>query len=387
MVSEPDKRALLVSADIALNPMSGGSGTNVKMFDFMAAGLAIITTKVGARGIETTQPAFVSCELAGFEDALRSLADNPSQRRELATNARNEAERHYSWEAISDNLGVLLSLRHQAKAAGAPAPLFSVIVPTYNRPRHLTRLVDLLAQQSLRDFEVIVIDQSDAEWKDRDLQFGLNLRYIRPKVRGAVSARNLGAALARGKILAFIDDDCEPRLNWLQAAASDLADEQVVALEGLITSARLRDPNWRPVTNREFRGIGFMTANLFVKASAFSILNGFDIAFDNPHFREDTDIGWRLQALGKVPFSESAWVFHPPHPRVDERESQATRVAFFEKDPILCAKHPLHYRDLFFAEGHWEHTQGFWENFLRGVTKYKVAIPDYIKKLMPVAGP
>ena len=35
-----------------INPMISGSGTNIKMFDFMAAGLPIITTDIGARGIE-----------------------------------------------------------------------------------------------------------------------------------------------------------------------------------------------------------------------------------------------------------------------------------------------------------------------------------------------
>ena len=41
----------LAAADVALNPMFSGSGTNIKMFDFMAAGLPIISTPIGARGI------------------------------------------------------------------------------------------------------------------------------------------------------------------------------------------------------------------------------------------------------------------------------------------------------------------------------------------------
>ena len=38
---------------MAINPMFGGSGTNIKMFDFMAAGLPTISTEIGARGIES----------------------------------------------------------------------------------------------------------------------------------------------------------------------------------------------------------------------------------------------------------------------------------------------------------------------------------------------
>jgi glycosyltransferase involved in cell wall biosynthesis len=382
-VAELDKRALLSSADIALNPMGSGSGTNVKMFDFMAAGLPILTTKAGARGIDSSEPAFLTCELADFEKALRFLLESPSKRERLAASARTEAERYYAWEVISDHLGTVLSHRRRAKAANSSPPLFSVIIPTYNRPNHLTRLMDLLAQQTLRDFEVVVIDQSEIDWDGRHLHFDLDLHYVRPKIRGAVHARNLGASLARGKILAFTDDDCEPNPNWLRAAADGLAEDEIVGLEGLVVSARLHDPDWRPVTNKHFRSFGFMTANLFVKARAFFTLNGFDVAFDNPHFREDTDLGWRLQALGQVPFSEAAWVFHPPHSRATDRESRAARVAFFEKDAILCAKHPQKYRALFFAEGHWTNTRGFWDNFARGARKYNVRTPAFIDELMP----
>ena len=48
---EENKTKILHNADIAINPMFSGSGTNIKMFDFMAANLPIISTSVGARGI------------------------------------------------------------------------------------------------------------------------------------------------------------------------------------------------------------------------------------------------------------------------------------------------------------------------------------------------
>ena len=207
---------------------------------------------------------------------------------------------------------------------------------------------------------------------------------MRSTVRGAVSARNLGALLARGRVFAFIDDDCEPASRWLVAAREVLADPDAVGAEGLIEFLRRDDPNWRPVTNINFFGLGFMTANLFVRSSAFNQLNGFDIAFEEPHFREDTDFGWRLQTLGRVPFSEDAWVFHPPHRRDIARESHAARAAFFEKDVLLLRKHPERYRELFFAEAHWKQTPGFWPNVLRGASKYGVELPQEILEYCPI---
>jgi len=50
-VTDEEKMQLLSAADIAINPMFHGSGTNIKMFDFLAAGLPTISSRIGARGI------------------------------------------------------------------------------------------------------------------------------------------------------------------------------------------------------------------------------------------------------------------------------------------------------------------------------------------------
>lgn len=381
-IDEETKLAWLAAADIGINPMFSGSGTNIKMFDFMAAGLPIVTTSVGARGIETSRTAFTVCEKNSIARSIWDLAQNVRRREELGGAARRETERYYAWERISDQLGTMLRYHFNGKIQRR-APFFSVIVPTFARPKLLTRLIDLLDVQSERDFEVIVVDQSDEVWFGSDLRFDLDLLYLRTPVRGAVRARNLGASLARGQVLAFIDDDCEPCRDWLKAARQVLSNPEIVGLEGRIVSSRTGDPEWRAVTNEAVVGFGFMTANLFVRASAFAHLNGFDIAFEDPHFREDTDLGWRLEALGPVPFLTEAWVYHPPHRRNIARESQAARDRFFEKDILLLKKHPERYRELFHMEAHWQNTEGFWPNFLRGAQKYGFPVAEDILKFMP----
>ncbi|MFM8005405.1 MAG: glycosyltransferase family 4 protein, partial [Dolichospermum sp.] len=49
-LKESEKLDYLAASDLAINPMFSGSGTNIKMFDFMAAGLPVISTPTGARG-------------------------------------------------------------------------------------------------------------------------------------------------------------------------------------------------------------------------------------------------------------------------------------------------------------------------------------------------
>jgi hypothetical protein len=65
---------------------------------------------------------------------------------------------------------------------------------------------------------------------------------------------------------------------------------------------------------------------------------------------------------------------HPVLPRSDERESEAARARFFEKDPVLFEKHPKRYPDLFVAEGNYLKIDGFWEAFHHGVERYRARI-------------
>jgi glycosyltransferase involved in cell wall biosynthesis len=371
ILDEADKRRWLDAADVALNPLAQGSGTSIKMFDFMAAGIPVLTTVPGARGIAQTGKNVM--RLASREHsarALRTLLADGAERAEIATNARKLVEDFYAWERISPRTGRLLRAFHQAKLFGSAT--FSVVIPSYERPDHLERLFACLAKQLDRDFEVIVIDQSRGEWHGARQDWGFRLTYVHSPVRGAVKARNAGGELATGKFIAFTDDDCEPLPDWLSNARVVLSQPGVIGVEGRVESDHADDPEWRPVCNVSFAGLGFMTANLFVKNEVFQALDGFDLAFDEPHFREDTEFGWRMQQLGEVPYGEDVRVFHPAHPRDQLRESSVERNKFFEKDALLFKKHPERYMQLFLAESHWSSTPGFWENFEIGMKKYGV---------------
>src|SRR5918995_1163359 len=88
-------------------------------------------------------------------------------------------------------------------------PLVTVVVPTRNRPRLLQRtLQSILAQQALADLEVIVVD--DGSWPNGapEPATDARVRVVRHQTRaGVAAARNRGIALARGRWIAFCDDD------------------------------------------------------------------------------------------------------------------------------------------------------------------------------------
>lgn len=377
-LDEAARNDWFAACDLAVNPMFSGSGTNIKMFDFMAAALPIVTTAVGARGVVTSGRTVMEVAeptVAALVAAIERLRE-PARREQIGSQARACAEAGYAWERLSEHVGAML--RARCRSVGQRAPAFSVVIPSYERPTQLGELMHRLAAQVERNFEVIVVDQSVRPWEGAGDDFGFPLLYFHTPVKGAVRARNTGAALAQGAVIAFIDDDCLPEVDWLVNARRYFGDPEVAGVEGMITSTHHGDPAWRPVTNVGFEGIGFMTANLMVRTAHFVALGGFDLDFDHPHFREDTDFGWRLQDLGRVPYAPDVAVLHPAQPRSLERESAAQRVRFFEKDALLYRKHPQRYRELFLRERHYEVTPGYVDNLRRGFEKQGIEPPDWL---------
>lgn len=103
VVHENVLRALLRAADVGLNPMRSGSGTNLKMLDYAGHGLLVLSTPVGARGLAfEADRHYLEREVDGFAEALRALASQcPSPRPDLRVAARGVVEQVYAWDAIA----------------------------------------------------------------------------------------------------------------------------------------------------------------------------------------------------------------------------------------------------------------------------------------------
>ncbi len=81
---------------------------------------------------------------------------------------------------------------------------FSVIIPTRDRPEFLAQAVKTVLEQSFQDIELLIVNDGTvpiADFGDR------RVRVLNSEARGAVPARNLGITEARGRFIAFLDDD------------------------------------------------------------------------------------------------------------------------------------------------------------------------------------
>jgi glycosyltransferase involved in cell wall biosynthesis len=96
-------RSLLSLADVALNPMRYGSGTNLKMLDYALAGIPVLSTPIGARGLGLEPGThYAEFEPGGLAAAVAAARVEPAatvDARARAAHAR--VEEHFSWDAIA----------------------------------------------------------------------------------------------------------------------------------------------------------------------------------------------------------------------------------------------------------------------------------------------
>jgi glycosyltransferase involved in cell wall biosynthesis len=102
-VDEITRNLCLQACDMALNPMEHGSGTNLKMLDYFAAGLPVITTERGSRGLRLDGE--TQCRVASIETFIATIGevvgtDTAGSARRALT-ARALVEREFDWEAIA----------------------------------------------------------------------------------------------------------------------------------------------------------------------------------------------------------------------------------------------------------------------------------------------
>ena len=174
-------------------------------------------------------------------------------------------------------------------------PLFSIIIPTYNRPQPLTRCLQALTQLDYeRDrFEAIIVDDGSDLPLDpilAPLQADLNIVLIRQPNGGPASARNTGAANARGQFLVFTDDDCQPAPNWLTVLDHHFQTTPNALLGGhtlnalpdnLYSSASqaLIDYLYSYYNADPTQALFFASNNMAVPAHRFQALGQFDTTF------------------------------------------------------------------------------------------------------------
>lgn len=127
----------------------------------------------------------------------------------------------------------------------------SAIICTHNRDEYLGAAIDSLLAQDVDDYEVIVVDNASTDQTRTVVEARLphpRLHYFYESNLGLSVARNAGARIAQGKILAYLDDDAEASQGWLAALLRIYEQDSQVAIAGgkvtLIWPPGYPPPRW-----------------------------------------------------------------------------------------------------------------------------------------------
>lgn len=173
--------------------------------------------------------------------------------------------------------------------------IFSIIVPTYDRPEKLTACLQSCAKLDYpRDrFQVIVVNDSteiSLETTIAPFQNQLNLVLLSQPNSGPATARNTGAFVAAGKFLVFTDDDCTVAPDWLQILEIQFAKTPDCLIGGRTINAlpdniystasqQLIDYLYSYYNAIADRAQFFTSNNFALPAEAFQNIGGFDTSF------------------------------------------------------------------------------------------------------------
>ena len=230
---------------------------------------------------------------------------------------------------------------------------YSIIVPVFNRPDEVDELLQSLVGQTLKDFEVVIVeDGSEKPCKDVCDKYAgkIDLKYFMKKNSGPGQSRNYGAERANGEYLIVLDSDVVLPEGYLKAVDDELRREPADAFGGPDCAHNSFTETQKAIS---YSMTSFFTTggirggkkkldkfyprsfNMGIRRDVYMRLGGFS----KMRFGEDIDFSIRIFKAGcKCRLFPEAWVWHKR--RTDMRKffrqvynSGIARVNLYKKYP------------------------------------------------------
>jgi len=321
-VSEEEKERYLRSASIYVS-LSQHEGFGVPLVEAPLRAtptLALLTSAVGetlGNGIGVARDTGALVKLA-----VR-VAEDRSFRSKLLKQQIANADR---FTRTSVRTQLIAALRDVVP--GGEYKSISVVICTYNRLADLERCLNYLADQSSPFFEVIVVNGPSTDGTAEFLKrWEGRIKIAQNPERNLSISRNLGADLADGDIVAYIDDDAIPFADWADTLLREFNSRP-------LTTAGLGGPAYFAGTLKfQDQDIGFtklaeakpnidahevkpkglfrslLGTNTAFSKKALASVGGFDEQFD--YFLDESDLTFRMQQAGlKVAYCPDLYVRH-----------------------------------------------------------------------------
>lgn len=230
---------------------------------------------------------------------------------------------------------------------------FSVIIPVYNRPIEVDELLESLNDQTVKDFEIVIVEDGSIEDCKHIIEkyhARLDIKYHFKDNSGPGDSRNFGMKMAKGEYLIFFDSDCIIPADYFEKVSQALDTRPLDAYGGpdnahnsfTIIQKAINYAMTSSITTGGIRGKSNnldnyqpRSFNMGIRRNIFEHIDGFrDI-----HPGEDPDLSYRIMAEGyQVGLIEEAYVFHKR--RVDFSKFIKQVYKFGVVRPILIKWYP-----------------------------------------------
>ena len=178
-------------------------------------------------------------------------------------------------------------------------PLFSIIIPVFNRATLVCSTLDAVMNQEFKDFEIILVDDGSTDDVKNNLSIYIDsgaIRYYYQTNAGVSAARNKGTSTSHGRYLIFLDSDDSVTENWLLDYANMINTFNPDIIYCGIN--RLKDNLLVEYTDpsnpyRDGKSLGNVIPGSFcIKSDFFKTIGGYDVKLA---YGENTELGFRIK--------------------------------------------------------------------------------------------
>ena len=174
-------------------------------------------------------------------------------------------------------------------------PLVSVILPLYNGERFVRKAVNSVLRQTYPHFELLIIDDGSDDKSQQQLPEDHRIRLFTRSNHGVAATRNFGIKLAKGELIAFIDQDDQWHPEKLAFQVKHMLQNPdtgyLLTMMQNVLTGNTECPYWLKPELLEGAQLGLLPSSLMVKKEVFDRIGTFDEQLVN-----SSDSDWIFRA-------------------------------------------------------------------------------------------
>jgi glycosyltransferase involved in cell wall biosynthesis len=235
--------------------------------------------------------------------------------------------------------------------SGIFAGTVSIVIPTLDRYPYLRKLLSQLRNQTVKPIEILVIDQTAQEHRDRSIaaEFSdLPLQVFYRDQPGQCSSRNAALQIATGEYILFLDDDSEVPDNLIENHLKSLQFFRADASSGVAEEAGAGPipENFKLIRASDV----FPTNNTMIHNSVLQQSGLFDLAYERGQ-RADGDLGMRIYLSGALMvLNPEIQIYHHHAPQGGLRAHKARKITYASSRNNLLVRHLPSVTEVYLAQ-------------------------------------